>query len=276
MLNKTTPRNRNTLNPNTPNPISSAQGNSGTHSINNNTTTKGTPNTLNHTTHSQISTTKTKGETFTTEDKHIHNKENESHEKSYHNTTPQTHQPLLNDGVPLVDPLTPNYTIFSQTNTTETNDETNTTEEEYAHTNEDEDDNKTYNSTLSQVEQLLQDERVTLVDPPISSILTTIRHPLKGSLRTITFNCNKGLRDKIPQAADYARRATADILHLVEPFDEKVFPTEHEVARHIKQARKVGYELHSSKYSVLLLKNRLAHRMIGKPDIKHDGRLIIC
>ena len=129
---------------------------------------------------------------------------------------------------------------------------------------------------MSQVDQFLQDEGVTLVDPPISSILTTIQHSLKGSLCTTTFNCNKGLRDKIPQAAEYARRATAEILHLIETFDKKVNPSEHEVARHIKQASREGYELHSSKYSVILLKKRLAQRMIEKPEIKHDSRLVIC
>ena len=129
---------------------------------------------------------------------------------------------------------------------------------------------------MSQVKQLPQDEGVTLEDPPLSGLPTTIRKPLKGSLCNITFNCNKGLRDKIPQAADYARRATADILHLVEPFHEKVKPSEQEVARHIKQANNKGYKLYSSKYSVLLLKKRLTQKMIGKPEIIKDGRLIIC
>ena len=150
-----------------------------------------------------------------------------------------------------------NFTIFSQTNTKEASKDTDIAEAKQTHPNNDYDNNDSYNSTLSQIHQLLQDKRASLEEPPIPSITITKRYPIRSSIRTIIFNCNKGLRGKIHQAAEHACKAATDILYIIEPYDHKATITSNEVARHKAQAMREGYELYSSKYSLVMLKKTI-------------------
>ena len=88
------------------------------------------------------------------------------------------------------------------------------------------------------------------------------------------WNCNKGLRGKVEDAAILGRDSRADIFTINEPFALSVELSKEEKSRYCSQASKHGYVIHISKHQIVLIKDNFANTQISSIRTTVEGRIM--
>ena len=141
------------------------------------------------------------------------------------------------------------------------------------------DDNQLDDSNLSDADdeecQGIEEDDIDLEPMFLPGIAYSNIRPIgEGGFRTLLWNCNKGLRGKVEDAAILGRDSNADIFTINEPFALTADLTSQEKSRYRSQASSHGYEIHISKHQLLLIKDNFANTQNGPMYEAVEGRVM--